>query len=100
MPLAGYRSYSNASVNSQNSNGNYWSSSPVNSSSKYFSYGSTYFYPQNGDSRGYGYSVRCFKNSDTTKTLTFDSDNDEDDVTHNLRWWEPVKNYEFEPEKE
>jgi hypothetical protein len=99
LPLAGYRNYSNASISSQNSYGYYWSSSPASSNSYYLYLFSSSISPQSSTYRSYGYSVRCFKDSQDTKTLTFNSDNGEDNVVYNVRWWEPITTYEFTPEK-
>jgi hypothetical protein len=112
LPAAGLRDSSSAGVNYQNHTnpynygGYYWSSSPANksdSASFAFRFEQSYFAPisQGSLSRTYGYSVRCFKNSQDTKTLTFDADNGEDNVIYNIRWREPIsKNYEFLPERD
>ena len=112
LPAAGLRDSSSAGVNYQNHTnpynygGYYWSSSPANTSNSAsfaFRFEESYFAPisQWSLSRTYGYSVRCFKNSQDTKTLTFDADNGEDNVVYNIRWWEPIsKNYEFLPERD
>jgi len=72
LPFAGYRYYSSAGVFNQGTNGNYWSSSRYNANYAYVLYfGSTALGPQDYDRRANGFSVRCFKNSQTTKTLTF-----------------------------
>lgn len=60
LPAAGYRSYSNGSLNSAGSYGSYWASTVDGNYSRYL-----YFYNSNayvyGLYRAYGYSVRCIK---------------------------------------
>jgi hypothetical protein len=62
LPYAGYRNYSNASVESLGSNGSYSSSSPHTTPNAYaLSFGSSYLgLPSNY--RGFGFAIRCFKN--------------------------------------
>ena len=80
LPIAGRRSYSDASLNNQGSNGIYWSSSPNSASSnvaRYLVLGSSNVVAGNGTYRAFGLSVRCFKDSYVAPTiyysLTFDS---------------------------
>ncbi len=112
LPAAGLRDSSSAGVNYQNHTnpynygGYYWSSSPANTSNSAsfaFRFEESYFAPisQWSLSRTYGYSVRCFKNSQDTKTLTLNANNGEENVVYNIRWWEPISNnYEFLPERD
>jgi hypothetical protein len=64
LPLAGYR-YVNGSSRSRGSGGQYWSSSPITSSSNayYLNFYVLGLTPQGGSYRADAYSVRCFKNS-------------------------------------
>jgi len=62
LPLAGARYPNNASVGHQGTLGYYWSSSPEVASARNLSFYSSNVYPQDYYTRGYGYSVRCFKN--------------------------------------
>jgi uncharacterized protein (TIGR02145 family) len=64
LPMAGYRSYSGGSLLSQGGNGNYWSGSPVPSSTNayYLFFGAGGVFPALNNRRAYGYSVRCVKN--------------------------------------
>jgi hypothetical protein len=62
LPLAGYRSRSNGSVNNQGSSGYYWSSSPNGTNVPFLYFLSSSVRPQYSDYRAYGLSVRCFKN--------------------------------------
>ena len=74
MPFAGYRDSSSAGVNYQGSYGRYWSSSRSNTNGAYgLNFSSTALNPQNAYGRAYGFSVRCFKNSQTD-TLTLHPD--------------------------
>ena len=104
LPFAGGRLSYDASVYNQGGYGRYWSSSPLpsNASNSYYLYfDSSNISPQSYNYRAYGYSVRCFKDSQNTQTLTFDADNGEDNVVYNIRWWEPItKSHNFTPEKE
>lgn len=67
LPFAGYRNVGNANVNFQGSYARYWSSSPAGGGSDYARnlnlYSDGYVYSYGTDSRGHGFSVRCFKNS-------------------------------------
>jgi hypothetical protein len=75
MPFAGRRSYSNASLGSQGTQGCYWSSSIHSSSSTYYAtLLSLYSSSVSADSnnyRTYGYSVRCFKDTPTIPTSSW-----------------------------
>jgi hypothetical protein len=62
MPMAGDRSYSNASLINQGTNGLYWSSSPNGTNGYFMLFGSTNIDPSGINFRAYGFSVRCFKN--------------------------------------
>lgn len=67
ISFAGSRYYSNATLDGQGSYGNYWSSSPSDSDhpygARYLSLYSPYVLADNGGRRGFGVSVRCFKDS-------------------------------------
>ena len=57
---SGYYYWESASRNSRGSRGYDWESRIVSATnSNYLSFYSTYLYPQDGTSRGYGFSVRC-----------------------------------------
>ena len=105
LPFAGYRGIYNASIYNQGSNGYYWSSSPHTSYADdsyylYFNSSQININLNSYTSHANGSSVRCFKNSQSTQTLTFDADNGEDNVVYNIRWWEPItKSHKFTPEK-
>ncbi len=72
LPFAGYRSYSYAGVNNQNSDANYWSSTPGNSYSAYRLYFKSSRINRMGTSyRSNANSVRCFKNSPTMPTSSW-----------------------------
>ena len=79
IPLAGYRNYDGASLNTQNLHGRYLSSSPSGSSNPN-RMRSARFDPPSVNTVGnyyrtYGLSIRCFKDSPKapeTLTLTFD----------------------------
>ena len=71
MPMAWYRVYGNANVNSEGSEGRYWSSSPFSGYYAYFLRFTSGIYPQNSDSQGYGFSVRCFKNTPVVPTSSW-----------------------------
>ena len=73
LPLAGYRSYSNASVYAQGTDGYYWSSSHYDYDYAYFLRQSkTYnLKPQAYDPYAQGYSVRCFKNEPVIPTSSW-----------------------------
>ncbi len=61
IPLAGNRNNSNAGLNNQASNGNYWSSS-VNGTNAYtLNFNSSGVNPANNNNRANGFSVRCVK---------------------------------------
>ena len=62
LPLAGYRGYSSAGLNSQGSIGYYWSSSPNGTNAFYLYFDSGGVTPSNTNSRADGFSVRCLKN--------------------------------------
>jgi len=62
MPMPGSRSWVDAALLSQGSNGYYWSSSPNGTNGYYMYFYSTYINPSNSLNRAYGFSVRCFKN--------------------------------------
>ena len=52
--------YYNSGYRNQGSRGAYWSRTPYSSANAYnFLYGSSYFYPQDYNSKNYGFSVRC-----------------------------------------
>ena len=56
----GYYFYSNGNLNNRGSYGYYWESKVYGAASAYFLYFySTYLYPQNGNSKGNGFSARC-----------------------------------------
>ena len=66
-PAVGYRSYDSGSLIDVGERGYCWSASPSPSSTSYagnlrFGY-SGYVYPAHYDNRGYGYSVRCVRES-------------------------------------
>ena len=65
LPFAGSRDYSTAEVRRQGDNGYYWSSSPYSTNDSWLLYVDRdgYFYPIINNTRAYGQSVRCFKNS-------------------------------------
>ena len=90
LPFAGYRNCSTSDVNSQGTNGYYWSSS-LNYANYAYSLGfsSTALSPQNSYYRANGFSVRCFKNSPSL-TLTFDSNGGSSVASQtNFKWWNP-----------
>ena len=93
IPFAGVRSYYDASLNNQGSNGYYWSSSPNSAGSnyaRYLSLNSSSVLANDTSSRALGLSVRCFKDTyeaPTTYTLTFDSQGGDEVAT-----WVAVKN--------
>jgi hypothetical protein len=65
FPLAGYRRWDTAVLDSQTINGYYWSSSPsdtVASSAYFLSISNNSVYSQGNQFRGFGRSIRCFKN--------------------------------------
>ena len=62
LPLAGYRLNSNASLLSQGSYGNYWSSSPTGAYSYYLYFNSSSVDPAYSYYRAFGFTVRCLKN--------------------------------------
>jgi uncharacterized protein (TIGR02145 family) len=70
LPAAGYRDGS--SLNGTGSYGHYWSSSPNESGNgaRNLTFHSSNIGPQSNDFRSYAYSVRCVKNSPSSKTLT------------------------------
>ncbi len=59
LPAAGYRGYSNASLNRVGTYGYYWSSTVNSIYSYYLGFYSGYVGPSNGSNRGGGFSVRC-----------------------------------------
>ena len=72
LPFAGYRSYSNAGVKYQGSDGEYWSSSRESTNGAYLLVlGSTYIIAHQPSNRAVGCSVRCFKNSPTVPTSSW-----------------------------
>lgn len=70
MPLAGYRDYSPATISSQGSTGQYWSSSPNSAESNRICYlyltSSRVSTTYSTYARAYSFSVRCFKNTYVT----------------------------------
>ena len=70
MPLAGYRDYSPATISSQGSTGQYWSSSPNSAESNRTCYlyltSSRVSTTYSTYARAYSFSVRCFKNTYVT----------------------------------
>jgi uncharacterized protein (TIGR02145 family) len=60
--MAGYRSYSDGSLNDQGSYGYYWSSSPDSPYANNMYFDSSYVKPQTSNDRAATLSVRCFKN--------------------------------------
>jgi uncharacterized protein (TIGR02145 family) len=63
LPRAGSRGYT-AVVYNQGITGYYWSSSPHSSASNahFMSFNSSLVYPQYNNYRGFGFTIRCFKN--------------------------------------
>jgi len=105
IPYAGRINPETASISHQNDSSYYWSSSSTLSmaASMAFYFDNGAFYPKSRGSlsRTYGFSVRCFKNTENTPTLTYDADNGEDNIVYNIRYWEPIsKSYDFLPEKD
>lgn len=62
LSKAGYRNYSDGSLNNQGSFGYYWSSSPATTYGYYLYFNSTAVYPAGTNYRALGFSVRCLKN--------------------------------------
>jgi hypothetical protein len=62
LPLAGRRARDDGSVFSQGDYGWYWSSSPTNTYARSLLFRYVYVQPHANAGRGYGFSVRCFKN--------------------------------------
>jgi hypothetical protein len=60
LPMAGYRSLSDGSLNSVGTGGNYWSSTVNGTFADYLYFGSNYA-GVGGYSRADGHSVRCLK---------------------------------------
>ena len=58
---AGYRNNSDASLNNQGSNGNYWSSSITGTNSYNLNFDSGSVNPANNNNRANGFSVRCLQ---------------------------------------
>ena len=80
LPLAGGRNYSSAGLDSQGSDGYYWSSSPYGSDypyyARYLTLNSSYVNASSYSFRALGFSVRCFKDSSLapeTYTLELDA---------------------------
>ena len=72
LPMAGRRSYSSASADSQGGVGYYWSSSRVNANNAYYLYlYSSALNPQETSSRANGFSVRCFKDEPVIPTASW-----------------------------
>lgn len=74
MPMAGYRSYSNASTSGAGSTGYYWSSSPFHSDANYaydLYFHSWNIYPDSNYGCANGYSVRCFKDASVIPTSSW-----------------------------
>jgi len=79
LPLAGYRNFPEATLTNHGNLGFYWSSSPDIATSNSAHY--LYLYLSNvnasyNNSRAYGSSIRCFKDSSKapeTLTLTFNA---------------------------
>jgi len=64
IPFAGYRYYSSAGALNRGAIAYYWSSTAYSAGGEFIlSFYSSGLYPQNGNYRSNGYSVRCFKNS-------------------------------------
>ena len=61
LPVAGYRDYSYAGLNSQGSYGYYWSSTPGGIYAHDLYFYATGVYPADYNTRAYGFSVRCVK---------------------------------------
>jgi hypothetical protein len=61
LPPAGNRNNSNAALNNQGSNGNYWSSGPNGTNAYNLNFNSTNVNPANNNNRANGFSVRCVK---------------------------------------
>jgi len=59
--LAGNRNNSDATLNNQGSNGNYWSSSPNGTNAYNLNFNSGGVNPANNNNRANGFSVRCVK---------------------------------------
>ena len=70
--MAGLRDYSSANITYQGSYGFYWSSSRLNETKAYaLVFLSSGIYTQSDQNRGYGISIRCFKNSPTVPTSSW-----------------------------
>jgi len=61
IALAGNRNNSNAGLNNQGSNGNYWSSTPNGINANNLNFNATGVNPANNNNRANGFSVRCVK---------------------------------------
>ena len=61
LPVGGNRNNSDASLNNQGSNGNYWSSSVSGTNASNLNFNSTAVNPANANNRAYGFTVRCLK---------------------------------------
>jgi hypothetical protein len=69
LPLAGYRSRSDGSLSSQGSGGYYWSSSVTGINGYHLRFNSTSVDPAYTNSRAYGFTVRCVKDSNSPLVL-------------------------------
>jgi uncharacterized protein (TIGR02145 family) len=61
LPMAGYRNYSDGSLGSQGSGGDYWSGSPHYTNAYVLDFGAGGVNPASVSDRAYGCSVRCVK---------------------------------------
>jgi uncharacterized protein (TIGR02145 family) len=61
FPVGGNRNNSDASLNNQGSNGNYWSSSVSGTNASNLNFNSTAVNPANANNRANGLTVRCLK---------------------------------------
>jgi len=72
MPMAGYRDYNDAVVNSAGSRGHYWSCTPSSTNNAFFlRFGSSDLNPQLTSIRAIGLSVRCFKDMPVIPTASW-----------------------------
>ena len=62
LPMAGLRSWNDASLSYQGTIGYYWSSSPNGTNGYLMLFNSSNINPSNNNNRANGFSVRCFKN--------------------------------------